>query len=185
MLTNYGYRLLGRILVIGFAVFVWVRPLFFGYHHLLFFDIIQFGLLGISILLFLTISIKLKPFQINRFIVGIIFMIFYPYFHQVLISKSENIFFQLRKGSMNNIVTNIMEDSSYLKSNNLKVKLRLLQIHDVVKGENYIAFRVNGILDNTDGFVYLDHGKLPYSMFDGNLIYKDSIAENWFAFSTR
>ena len=90
MLTNYGYRLLGRILVIGFAVFVRVRPLFFGYHHLLFFDSIQFGRLGISILLFLTISIKLKPFQINRFIVGIIFMIFYLFFHQVLISKSEN-----------------------------------------------------------------------------------------------
>lgn len=184
-MTDKIIKLFGRFLLIGFAAFVWVRPLFYAYHHSFLFDLIQFGLWGLSILLLLVISIKLKPFKINGFIIIALCMMTYPFFHLQLADYSEKIFFDLRKNEMENIVADINNNTLQVDSEQLQSKIKELEIKSIEKGENYIAFAVNSFIDNADGFVYIKGGDLPTRMFAGNLIYKDSIAEHWYAFSSR
>jgi len=183
--TEHWIKISWRILIIGLSIFVWLRPLFYAYHEPFIFDFIQFILLGFCILSLLTISIKLKPIKINGFIIIALIMMSYPLFHKALSSESENIFFKFREKEMKQIVNDIKTQPSLINSEILEKRLKRINIQGIDTGKNYIAFGVNIFLDNADGFIYIENGEFPVSVFEGHLIYKDSLKNKWFTFSSR
>jgi len=184
-MTDNKIKILWRVFIVLLSIFIWIRPLFFAYHHPVFFDTIQFVLLGICIILSSSISIKLKPLRFNGFLILVLAMLIYPAFHKQLASNAEEIFFKMRQNRMEAIVDEINNNPLNCDSKTITRKINKLQIDNIEADENYIAFAVNNFLDNTDGFLYLKNGEFPLGLFDGKVVYKKYLDGRWYSFSTR
>lgn len=187
MLTERGFHFFAKIGLLIFSIYIWVRPLFFGYHESFFFDVIQFTLLFVNIVLLAGYIVSLKPRKMKLFFTLPFLMFFYPLFHNQLRNEAEIIFFNCRKAQLDEIVSEVNFNPKFEITADLENKLKKNSIHNIEIDSNYIAFSVNSMLDNSDGFVFVKSGKVPKAMFEGNLVYKEKIEneENWYSFSTR
>lgn len=187
MLTERGFHFFAKVGLLILSIYIWVRPLFFGYHEPFFFDVIQFTFLFVDIVLLAGYIASLKPRKMKLFFIVPFLMFFYPLFHNQLKSEAEIIFFNSRKIELKEIVSEVNFNPEFEITADLENKLKKNNIYNIEIDSNYIAFSVNSIIDNTDGFVFVKSGEVPKGMFEGNLVYKEKIEneENWYSFSTR
>ncbi len=182
--AEWAIRIVGMTLLVIAFYTLYSRPLTHSYHQAFLFIYLQ---LTLWVMLFMLLGLVMISFSSHRakWSVGLLSLFLlapYPWVHQTMSAQAEHYFFHQRQQTLQLLNQQILGAS--LNELNLYDQLADINIKGYEKGENYIAYRVDRMPEQRDGFVYLLYGGLPDRLFQYPVKHSKALEEKWFRFSS-
>jgi hypothetical protein len=181
--TEWFIRVTGGGLLLLAFYKLYTRPLTHSYHDAFLFTHLQ-AVLFVMLLLILAliaVSFEQKRWRGLTLLLSFLVLAPYPCLHQLNVQKAERHFFEERISLLESLNQSIIEE----RMNRESVYYRLVA-HDFKafeKGDNYIAYWVDRMPEQRDGFVFLIEGKMPERLFKFPLRRLEHLKGRWYAFS--
>lgn len=182
--TEWLIRISGSALLIFALYTLYSRPLTHSYHEAFLFIYLQIVLWVMLLLVLILVITSFSDYQ-AKWITGLLTLFIlapYPFVHHALSAQAEAYFFQQRYEHLQRLNQQIMDASE--DETSLYDQLPGLDISAYERAENYIAYWVDRMPEQRDGFIFLIRGELPNHLFQYPVKHTKAIRGNWFSFSS-
>ncbi|MFP4096396.1 MAG: hypothetical protein ACLFUB_18080 [Cyclobacteriaceae bacterium] len=181
--TEWFIRITGTGLL-AFALYkLYSRPLTHSYHEAFLFNHLQIVLFVMILLVLALVAVSFEKKRWRGLVFGISFCLLapYPFIHHTYTQRAEQYFFEQRYDLLQSLNRSILEEKDSEES--IYYYLDAYQLKAYEKGQNYIAYQVDRMPEQRDGFVYLLEGELPDRLFQFPLRRLQPLGAGWYAFS--
>lgn len=183
--TEWLIRISGSALLL-FALFkLYSRPLTHSYHDAFLFLHLQLVLWFILLLIMalVTVSFSKRRFRWTVGILSLLLLAPYPFVHQSFTQQAEQYFFQQRYAYFKQLSQQTLDSS--VDEEKLYNQLAAIDVRNYEKGENYVAYWVDRMPEQRDGFIFLLEGELPDRLFGYPVKHTRQIHHKWFSFTSQ
>lgn len=182
--TEWLIRVLGSTLLCFALYKLYSRPLTHSYHEAFLFIYLQI-VLWVMLLLVLILVITSFSTRWAKWTAGLLTLLLlapYPFVHNKLTAQAEQYFFQQRYERFQWLNQQISDTS--VNKERLYDQLAAADVRGYEKGENYIAYWVDRMPEQRDGFIFLMDGELPEHLFQYPVKHTRKVQNGWFNFSS-
>ncbi|WKN32356.1 hypothetical protein PZB74_03190 [Porifericola rhodea] len=182
--TEWLIRISGGVLLI-FALFkLYIRPLTHSYHDAFLFTHLQIVLWLMLALIMALIVSSFSSLRAKWLMALIAFLMLAPYalVHQPLTQKAESYFFRQRYDLLEQLNSQLLD--SKIRKEQLYDQLAAMDIRNYEIGTNYIAYWVDRMPEQRDGFIFILEGEPPAQVFGYPVNQLSEIHPQWFSFTS-
>ncbi|WPP48982.1 hypothetical protein [Catalinimonas niigatensis] len=183
--TEWLIRIPGIALLIFALYKLYSRPLTHSYHDAFLFIYLQIVLWVMLLLVLILVITSFSSYR-AKWIMGLLTLFLlapYPFVHHELSIQAEQYFFQQRYEHLQRLNQQIIDAS--VDEARLYGLLAAVDIRGYEKTTNYVAYWVDRVPEQRDGFIFLIRGELPERLFHYPVNHTKVLRENWFSFTSK
>jgi hypothetical protein len=185
--TEWLIRILGSALLLFALYKLYSRPLTHSYHDAFLFFHLQL-VLWFMLLLILVLVVSSFSAPRLRWLSGVLSLLLlapYPLVHKAFTARAEQYFFQQRYLYFEQLTQQTLDKATSFNEERLYNQLAAIDVRNYEKGENYIAYWIDRMPEQRDGFIFLLDGKMPERLFGYPVKHTKALTQNWFSFSSQ
>ncbi|MDF9799520.1 putative membrane-bound spermidine synthase [Catalinimonas alkaloidigena] len=184
--TEWLIRISGSALLFLAFYKLYTRPLTHSYHEAFLFLHLQLVLWLMLLLIMALVSSSFSKRKNQWAIIILSFLLLapYPFFHQRFTAQAEQHFFQQRYTYFEQINRQTLDKTTAADEEKLYNQLASIDVRSYEKGENYVAYWVDRMPEQRNGFIFLLEGQIPDKLFGYPVKQTKHIGKNWFSFSS-